>query len=228
MISINEEVKTLNKTKILPRAKALYLALMEYSNSEAKCKPILDSLVFKSGLSESSVIRATKELEAAGLISVVRFNKRGPSTPPNVYTLTHRTKQSLQIDSSSPVKLTGKNTNNIDKNTNSSTITNACHHDNRGKAPIVMDDRLEKYNIMLTILKKHSDFIDHETESEAHYVVDLIELEGLESELRKRRSSRIAKGEYQPPVIQDLRDIRFEIRSASLLSEEPEESCTGA
>lgn len=228
MNNIYEEIRALNQSDLHSRAKALYLALMELADGNAKCRPILASLVFKSGQSESTVIRATKELEAASFISVARSNKRGPLTPPNIYTLIHRTTQSCQIDSLSPVKLTGKNTNNKDKNTTSSTITNACHHDNRGEAPIVMDDRLMIYKNIIRIIKKHENFIDDETESQAHNVVDLIGLEGLESELRKRRDSRIAQGEYQPPILKDLRDIVFETRNAPLLSEELEESCTGS
>jgi hypothetical protein len=87
MKSINEEINALNKSNLLPRAKALYLALMELADRGAKCKAILASLVFKSGMSESSVIRATKELEASGFISVFRFDKRGPNTRPNIYML---------------------------------------------------------------------------------------------------------------------------------------------
>lgn len=227
-MNLYDEIISLNQSALHPRAKALYLALMELAGSEAKCKPILVSLKFKSGLSESTVIRATKELEAADFISVLRFPKRGPSTFPNVYTLNCRKEKCSQIDSTSPVKMTDKNIINKDKDTSTSLTTNACHHDTRGVAPGVMSDRLVEYENMLTTLKKFTTFVDHETESEAFDVVDLIGLDEMESELQKRRNFRIEKGEYQPPILMDLQDIKWEIKSASLLSEELEQTCTGS
>ena len=209
MNNIYKEIQALNKSDLLPRAKTLYLALMEIADSKSKCKPILASLEFKSGLSESTVIRATKELEAAGFISVVRFNKRGPSTLPNVYTLTHRTAQSSQIDSTSPVKLTGKNTT-------TSLTTNACHHDTRGVAPSVMDDRLEEYKKIISILEKHQTYFTEEQVAPlAQDVVSQIGLEGLDSKLQENMDHHHSQG-YRPPPIQD--------RLKSILEEVPKQS----
>ncbi len=211
MNDIYKEIQALNQSALSPRAKALYLALMELTNDESNCKAILAILVYKSGTSESTVIRATKELEVAGFISVSRFTKSGPLTPPNIYTLLHRTTMSRQIDSTSAVKSTSKN----NKIRGDSYTNNACHHDTRGKAPSVMDDRLVRYNKMLEILQSHVNFVDEESEFHAYDVVDLIGLEGLENELKKRRCIDIQKDQYLPPLRKDLENLLWEIRSSS-------------
>lgn len=121
------EIKELNQSNLQPRAKALYLAFIELAGIETKCKAILASLVNKSGISESSVIRATKELETAGFITVIRSQKIGPSTLPNVYNLLKRAPQSSQIESTSPVSLTDKNLNKTEEIANSLPTNTACH-----------------------------------------------------------------------------------------------------
>ncbi|MFC1719568.1 helix-turn-helix domain-containing protein [Pseudomonadota bacterium] len=204
MKSINEEISALNRSDLPPRAKALYLALMELADSGAKCTAILASLVFKSGMSVSSVIRATKELEKSGFISVFRFDKRGPNTLPNIYTLIHRTEQSCQNDSTCPGKLTGKN------NTITTSSTSACHHDSGGAAPDVMGDRLKEYIKIQDILKKYEGHTDFEIESIAFDVVELVGLQGLEAALLKRKTVQ------SPRRVQlDLEDVIWEQRNAS-------------
>ena len=214
-MDISAEIKGMNQSDLQPRAKALYLALMELAGNETKCRAILRSLVYKSGMSESSVIRATKELETAGIISVVRSTKRGPSTAPNVYNLLIRTSKDIQIDSTDTVNLKDKTLNKTSETVNPSDNSTACHHDTRGGAPGVMDDMLQEYIKIKAILKKYEDWPDDETESLACDVAELIGLQGLESELRKRRI-----GQSVRPVKRDLDDIIWDQRNASRKSKE--------
>lgn len=214
-MNISAEIQGLNQSDLQPRAKALYLALMELAGKETKCKAILASLVYKSGMSESSVIRATKELETAGFISVVRSRKKGPGTLPNIYNLLKRAAQSSQIESTSPVSLTDKNLNKTEEIANPLPTNTACHHDTRGSAPGVMDDRLQEYRKIHDIVKTYEDPPDQEAVFAAMDVVALIGLQGLETELRKRRT-----GQSMRKVQYDLEDIVWEQRNASRMGEE--------
>jgi len=215
MKSIDEEISALNRSDLLPRAKALYLALMELADRGAKCKAILASLVYKSGISESSVIRATKELEAAGFISVVRFAKRGPSTSPNFYTLIHRAIQSCRIDSTSPVKLTSKNNNNKEEDTIiSSTITNACHPDTWGEAPSVRDDRPEYIHDLIYLLKRYGgyNYVEEEVLPLALEIVSLIGIDEFESKVQEAMHRHYSLAQRQPSTVGWLNSILEETR----------------
>jgi hypothetical protein len=215
MNNMYKEIQALNRLDLLPRGKTLYLALMEIADSKSKCKPILASLVHKSGMSESTVIRATKELEAAGFISVVRFNKRGPSTLPNVYTLTHRTAQSSRIDSTSPVKLTGKNINNIDKDSTTSLTNNtACHPDTRGFAPSIRDDRPEYIDDLIYLLKRYDsyNYVEEEVLPLALEIVESIGIDEFESKLQEAMYHNPSLAQPKLPTLDWLKNIFEQIQ----------------
>ena len=216
MKSIYEEIQALNQSDLLPRAKSLYLALMELAEGTTMCKAILASLVFKSGMSESSVIRATKELESAGFISVARFDKRGPSTPPNIYTLIHRTVQSCQIDSTSTVKSTGKNTNNKEETTNTLTTNIACQPDTRGFAPSVRDDRPEDINKDIrSVLEQYQLYLSEEEILFGREIVSLIGINALESKLQDIIDHYNSLETFKPPIQESLKNIFEESHKSS-------------